>query len=216
MNCCIVGFKRFCERWQAEDPDNEEIKELTNISLEILKIAIFLQLKDKVLKDIYSDPMSYLENVLLTQFVVPCDESDGNVKIVGYEDARGKDTSEFYFMWCAFVYTYVIKDMMEREYFLAYACLPHFLYKLQKFEMVNASALESLLRRFPENERMKVRKWIRGFQLEKNGQVLLERFKSYVEEREEFALLEMQDIEMDELREKLVEGVVFANKILCR
>lgn len=212
FNSTMLNLKELCTYYSRRGyrlPLNHGT-ELTNIPIDLLKKVVFINCDEEHLNDCLegtNDPIRYIEDKLVDEYVIYTPDSNGLVEIAHYRNDLPQ--IERFNIWTLFAYVYLMdrKDTKTKNVFLYITILFPYIYKLNKFYELNRSKIEKILADYPIKNKgtfnlNDAKNWMHKSDEEitnliRNEQSFLIRFNRY----------ENQDKYITEVLEKYRDGV---------
>lgn len=167
-NMCDIA--RLCKEYVKRDYATPYMREMTNITLDLLVKATTLSLPDTIV-GVWNDIIKEIEEILEEEHIKSTKEDKKLVKIIGYDMIRyaengGQYPKMNFYSWCVFIYTYILanQDREKRLKFLWLTILFPYIYKLNIFSPTTFDEeTRKLLKEYPivegedsENETLKI------------------------------------------------------------
>ena len=158
FNSTMLNLKELCTYYSKRGyrlPINYGT-ELTDIPIDLLKKVVFINCDEERLKDCletYKDPVQYIEDKLLDEYVVYAPDGKGLVEIAHYKN----DLHQFdrFNIWAMFAYIYLMdgRSTKEKNTFLYVTILFPYIYQLNKYGPLNRNKIEKILADYPIKSR---------------------------------------------------------------
>lgn len=151
INRNICEIVRLCKGYQQAGCATPDMKEMTNIPLDLLVKGEILSLSDSKIR-VWNDTVEEIKEILWDEHIDYANEYKGLVQIVGYDLKRESLSKISFYWWSIFIYTYVLvdHDKERRLKFLWCTILFPYIYKLNTCSpMTFDEEIKKILREYP-------------------------------------------------------------------
>lgn len=158
FNSTMLNLKELCTYYSKRGyrlPMNYGT-ELTDIPIDLLKKVVLINTDKEQLENClgpYNDPVQYIEDKLLEEYVLYTPDDKGLVEIAHYKNDLPK--FDRFNIWAMFAYVYLMDGRSEKEKntFLYVTILFPYIYQLNKYGPLKRNKIDKILAEYPIKSR---------------------------------------------------------------